>query len=674
MAFTFRKREIKKVGVVGSGQIGPDIALHFSKVMSPHGSTIVVTDVSQEALDKGQSRLHKKVDRGIKSGAFSEQGGAQMKAAVTFTTDCELLRDADLIIEAASENKGIKRAIFSQMEDLCSETTIIASNSSHLEPEVIAEVLKTRERSLVIHYFFPAERNPVVEIVPGAETCPQLVDWLLGFYESIGKVPVLVKSRYGYALDPIFEGMFLAAALCVEEGLGTSREVDYLATQALGQTIGPFTAMNLTGGNPLTHEGLQVYTDKIMPWFHSPEMMKRAVESGEPWDVPGRGDIVEVDEERAQRIIERLQGSYLGLIDEVLSADLISLSDFDMAAELALDMISPIKLAKRLGLERAVELINAVSDQQDGFVRSRFFASALAAGGVEVPVVLRKDREGIAVLTIRRPKTLNAMNQAVFDQLGEHMEGIENDEGIVAAVITGFGVKAFISGADVRFLSAIETPQQGIDTARRSQAVVNKVDELSKPVVAAMNGLAFGGGLELAMACSARVGREGLRVFVGQPEPNLGIIPGAGGTQRLPRLIGLERAAKMLRDGRPISSETALEYGLIEEAVAFDELLTSAMNLARDLATGSASVPEIQRSALEELPESLPEVNIGHLSRAIDGIICRAVLEGARLKLADGLNLEAELFGDVCNTKDMNIGLGNFLKNGPKVRAEFTHE
>lgn len=674
MGYTFRKREINKVGVVGSGQIGPDIALHFSKVLSPFGCSIVVVDISQEALDKGQARLHKKVDRGMKSGAFTADGGAAMKSAVTFTTDYEQLRDADLIIEAASENKVIKQKIFAQLEELCPEHCIIASNSSHMEPEVIAEPLKKRDRSLVIHYFFPAERNPVVEVVSGAETCPRIGAWMSKFYESIGKVPVTVKSRYGYALDPIFEGCFLGAALCVEDGLGTTREVDYIATKALGQTIGPFTAMNLTGGNPLTNEGLTEYTSKIMPWYRSPEIMKKAVESGEPWETPIRGEVVEVEEERAQKITERLQGTYLGLVDEVLTAGLISLSDFDMATELALDMTSPVKLAKKLGLKKAVELINAIADSQEGFARSTFFAKGLEEGDIEVPVVLRHDKEGVAVLTIRRPKTLNAMNQEVFDQLGRHIDAIKKDDGIVAMVVTGFGVKAFVSGADVKFLSAIETPQQGIDTSLRSQSVVNKVDELGKPVVAAMNGLAFGGGLELAMACRARIGRAGLKVFVGQPEPNLGIIPGAGGTQRLPRLIGLEKAAKMLRDGKPISSDTALEYGLISDAVDFDNLLPTAINLARDLATGSASVPEIQRAPLENLPEKLPEVNIGHLSTVIDSIICRAVLEGAKMTLADGLKHEAELFGDVCRSKDMNIGLTNFLTKGPRSKAEFVHE
>lgn len=673
MAFEFQGRSIEKVGIVGSGQIGPDIALHFSKVLSPDGARVVVVDIAQEALDKGRARLDKKVDRGIKSGAFSEDGGATMKSAVTFTTDYDQLQGADLIIEAASENKDIKQKIFAQLEGLAAEHTILASNSSHMEPEIIAEKLGSKQRALVIHYFFPAERNPIVEVVPAAETDPKVTSWLMNFYEAIGKFPVQVKSRYGYAVDPIFEGIFQAAALCVEDGLGSTKEVDFVATKAIGQTVGPFTAMNLTGGNPITFHGLNVAHERVMPWFKSPDIMAKQMDSGEPWDVPARGETVDIPDDRFQKINDRLQGSYLGLVDEVLSAGLISVSDFEMAIEVALDMTGPVSLAKKLGFGRAVGLINAIAEAQEGFPKARFFAGLVGQDDYQVPVVLREDHDDVAVLTIRRPKTLNAMNQAVFDQLGQRLSAIKEDDAIKAVVIKGFGKKAFISGADVKFLAAIETPQQGIDTSLRSQSVVNKVDAIGKPVVAAMNGLAFGGGLELAMACRARLAVSGLRVFAGQPEPNLGIIPGAGGTQRLPRLIGLEKAAEMLRTGRPISSSKAVEYGLIQGEVARDQLLPEAIKLARGLVDGSAEVPEIKRDAFEDAPESLPEVNIGHLSKAIDGIIVRAILGGAKKTLADGLVYEAELFGDVCQTKDMDIGLTNFLTKGPKSKAEFSH-
>lgn len=673
MAFEFKDRSITKVGIVGSGQIGPDIALHFSKVLSPFDATVVVVDINQEALDKGRARLDKKVDRGIKSGAFTEDGGATMKSAVTFTTDYDRLADAELVIEAASENEAIKQSIFAQLEGLVKPTTILASNSSHMEPEVVAEKLGSKARSCVIHYFFPAERNPIVEVVPGAHTDDAITTWLLGFYEAIGKVPIRVKSRYGYALDPIFEGSFQAAAMCVEDGLGTTREVDWAATKALGLTVGPFTAMNLTGGNPITHHGLNMAHDRCHSWFRTPKLLDDAVKSGEAWDVPARGETVELPADRMKAIVERLQGSYLGLCDEVLSAGLVDLSDFEMAVEIALDMTPPVRLARSLGFDKALALIEAVAESQEGFPKPQFFKTAAEKGAVDVPVIQREDRGDVAVLTIRRPKVLNALNQDVFDEIKARVAEVEADDAIKAAVITGFGVKAFVSGADVNFLAGIETPEEGVSTSLNSQSAINAVDKASKPFVAALNGLAFGGGIELAMACRARLCAENLKVLAAQPEPNLGIIPGAGGTQRLPRIVGIDEAQVLLRTGKPINSKKAVEIGLVSREVPRGALVDEAVELARGLAAGTADVPEIRREPLENVPTELPDLDIGHLSKAIDEIIQRAILEGAAKTLDEGLRFEAELFGDVCRTKDMGIGIKNFLTNGPRAKAEFTH-
>jgi enoyl-CoA hydratase/3-hydroxyacyl-CoA dehydrogenase len=212
MSFTYMGRTLDVVGVVGSGQIGPDIALYFSKVLAPFGVRIVVVDISEKALEQGSARLVKKVDRGVQSGAFSPEQGEAMKQSVTFTGDYAALAGAGLVVEAATEDEGIKSRIFGTLEKTCAADAVLVSNSSHMEPEVVAGALLDRGRSAVVHYFFPAERNPVVEIVPGKDTDPALTQWLMRFYERIGKVPIRVKSRYGYAVDPVFEGIFHAAA------------------------------------------------------------------------------------------------------------------------------------------------------------------------------------------------------------------------------------------------------------------------------------------------------------------------------------------------------------------------------------------------------------------------------------------------------------------------------
>ena len=311
MAFEVFGRSVDRVAVIGSGQIGPDIALHFSKVLAAHGVQIVVVDVSQEALDRGQEKLKKKIDRGVQTGAFSEELGQSIAGHVSFTSDYAAIRGSALVVEAATENLEIKCKIFKEVEAIVDASTLLTSNSSHLEPERVFGSLKHPERCLITHYFFPAERNPALEIVPGKSTSEEVTRFAMKFYEAIGKVPVRVTSRYGFAVDPIFEGLFLAALLLVDEGFGTVKEVDQIARKTLGQGVGPFTAMNLAGGNPITNSGMPQYHESVHKWFHSPESLQKAAESNSVWPTAERGEVLDVEPGKAQLIRDRMLGAYL---------------------------------------------------------------------------------------------------------------------------------------------------------------------------------------------------------------------------------------------------------------------------------------------------------------------------------------------------------------------------
>ncbi|MFG0317533.1 MAG: 3-hydroxyacyl-CoA dehydrogenase/enoyl-CoA hydratase family protein [Planctomycetota bacterium JB042] len=673
MGYHHQGRTLEKVCVIGSGQIGPDIALHFTKVLAPFGVKTVVVDVSDAALERGRAKLEKKIAKGVETGAFSPEQQAGMLAHVTFTSDYQAVEGADLVVEAATEDEALKGRIFGQVEPLAKPDAILTSNSSHLEPEVIFAAVANPARTGVVHYFFPAERNLVVEVVPGERTDPATTRWLLSFYEAIGKVPIEVRSRYGYALDPVFEGVFLASAKLAEAGVATTKQIDAVATKALGLTVGSFTAMNLTGGNPITAVGLDHYTTKIHRWFATPANLKEKVESGEPWEVPGRKEQVEVDDATAAKVTDALRGAYFGIVGEIVDAGLVSVADLDMALELALDMKPAFRFMNELGTGEALRLVRAYAADHPGFPVPRCIAERGEEDApFEVPVIQRRDEDGVAILTIRRPKVLNALNQSVFDELRAKAADLKDDASVRAVVLTGFGRKAFVSGADVNFLARIETAAEGEATSADSQGALQALADLGKPTVCALNGLAFGGGNELAMACTLRVARKGLRPLAGQPETNLGIIPGAGGTQRLPRIIGFERAAEMMRTGRPISSAEALTWGLISEEVEGD-LVGRAVELARGLADGTVAAPPFEAGPLEDVPDALPDLDIGHRSRAVDAILCRVILEGAKRPLVEGIALEARAFGEICATRDKRIGVENFHRNGPRAKAEFVH-
>ena len=241
-------------------------------------------------------------------------------------------------------------------------------------------------------------------------------------------------------------------------------------------------------------------------------------------------------------------------------------------------------------------------------------------------------REQIATVTVNRPKVLNALNRKTVDELDACFRSLQHDADVRAVIITGAGEKAFIAGADVKEL-ATYNPQEAKECSFRGQAVLNRIENLGKPVIAAINGYALGGGCELALACSLRLASQTARL--GQPEVKLGITPGYGGSQRLPRLIGKGLALQMILSGEPVSADQALQWGLVNQVTPPDQLLSAAETMARKII---ANPPLAVQYCLE------------------------AVGQGLNMSIDQGLFLESTLFGVSFATEDMREGTQAFLE------------
>jgi enoyl-CoA hydratase len=245
-----------------------------------------------------------------------------------------------------------------------------------------------------------------------------------------------------------------------------------------------------------------------------------------------------------------------------------------------------------------------------------------------------------AVLTLNRPPVLNALNSATLDELQQALRTLQADDGVRAVVITGAGTKAFAAGADINELAALR-PAEAAALSRAGQRTFDLVENLGKPVVAAINGFALGGGCELAMACTIRIAADTARL--GQPEISLGLIPGYGGTQRLPRLVGRGVAMDLLLTGRQVDAEEALRIGLVNRVVPAAGLMPEALALAAELA---GKAPLAMAYMLE------------------------AVNRGSALPLDAALAVEASLFGLAASTDDMREGTAAFLaKRRPEFRG-----
>jgi enoyl-CoA hydratase/carnithine racemase len=363
---------------------------------------------------------------------------------------------------------------------------------------------------------------------------------------------------------------------------------------------------------------------------------------------------------------------YAGLAAEVLDSGLVSLADHALAVGTALATASPYDLMNEIGTDRALTLVRSYAERRPGFRVAGALERQGAAGEPWAPpVVLRRNEGDVAILTIRRPDVLNALHSSVLEQIERHVLAIRDDAAIAAVVLTGFGTRAFVAGADIRELATLGNAGAIRRHVQLGHRVLDGIEALGKPVVCAMNGVAFGGGMELALACTTRIAPRGLRALAGQPEPKLGFIPGFGATQRLPRLIGFEAAWTMLRTAEPVSSAVAREIGLVAEEVEGD-LLDRAVALAREIAAGRTAPPRPTRGPIP-IPDSLPEVDIGPLSRRIDEILRTTVIDGCRLPLPEALRLEIDRIVSCQGTRDMRIGIEHYVRNGPKSPAPFVH-
>jgi enoyl-CoA hydratase len=242
------------------------------------------------------------------------------------------------------------------------------------------------------------------------------------------------------------------------------------------------------------------------------------------------------------------------------------------------------------------------------------------------------ERDGaVATITINRPKVLNALNTATIDELRRAILELKADAGIRVAILTGAGERSFVAGADINEL-AVQTPTSGREHALAGQHVFDLIENMGKPVIAAINGFALGGGCELAMACTLRIAADTARL--GQPEVALGLIPGYAGTQRLPRLVGKGRAMEMILTGAPVSADEAYRIGLVNRVVPAADLIGEVKTLAAQLAS---SAPIAMR------------------------YIINAVNKGVEMPFAEACQYEATLFGLVASTDDMREGTKAFL-------------
>ncbi len=342
-------------------------------------------------------------------------------------------------------------------------------------------------------------------------------------------------------------------------------------------------------------------------------------------------------------------------------------SDLDWLTRNALGFSTGLlDVAARLGADEVHRVVTGYAAAHPGFEVPRSIAEKRP---IRFARDVKVERRGeVAVVIIRRPEVRNALSARTLRELDEACTALSGDATVQGLVLTSFD--GALAGADIGELAALPDPAACEAVCHVGHAILGRLADSRKPVVAALDGPVLGGGAELSMACHARVvGRE---LQLGQPEVNLGIIPGYGGTQRLPRLVGVERAVELLRTGRTVGAEEACAWGWAT-GEPVDDPVAAAMALVRRALAGEVKLAPVDPAPLAP-PLRLPALDLGHRSLAIDAILVEVLREGLRRPLAEGLAIEARGFGRCKATVDMDIGMKNFVQNGPRVPAAFLHE
>ncbi len=653
------------VGVIGSGAIGPDLAYGFLTALSREpGSKVYLVDIKQEALDAGVLRIQGYVNKGVSRGKIADAAAKAIVGALVPTRELNDLAACDYVLEAASEDLDVKRRILASVEKIVRPDCLIGFATSGLPRRDIAKDAVRPERCFVNHPFFPAWRALPIEVVLSGDVA--LGARMVATIEKLGRVPVLTADVECFAADDIFCNYISEAARIVEEGIATPAQVDAIVHAAIGGG-GPFNVMDLTKGNLLTHK-CQLLMQKAAtgtPWFAPPSLLVK--QGDKPWhDRKSPGNPAH-DEALRHVVLDRILAVLLARTYFVVEQNICTAIETNWLTRMALGFTKGmLEVGEELGAPRVRELVVRHAEAHPGFVVPKMVAEQkLPAFRCNVKVSVNDD---IGTVCVFRPEVKNALSRRTLAEIDSAIAELGANPAVKGIVLTS--QDGALAGADIQELAALPSAEECARTCLEAHPIFERISSSKKPIVAAVDGPVMGGGAELSMACHARV--VGASLVLGQPEVNLGIIPGYGGTQRLPRLIGLERAVSLLRTGRSVSAKEACEWGWAQGAPAADPVAEATALLKRAIA-GEVQLKAVDPAPMAKVAE-LPKVDLGHRSLSIDAILCDVIRRGLDKPLAQGLTIEAEGFARCRSTVDMDIGMKNFIQNGPRVPAAFLHE
>ncbi len=641
----------RHVAVIGAGSIGPDIGYYLKSALPDLALTLV--DVAQPAIDAALARFRSYSDKAVARGKMKPHEAEAVLGDLRGTTDYDALAECDWVLEAATENLELKRRIFADVEKRVADDAIITSNTSSLPAARIFSQLRNPARATVTHFFAPAWRNPAVEVIDWERADPRLVEHLRRFFCETGKLPLVTADAPCFMLDRIFDNWCNESALLLDRA--SAAQVDTVAGAFVH--AGPFFVLNLANGNPIIVETNTLQADEEGEHYRPASIFG----SVDRWHTVAPGKSVAVDESTAAAVRDRLLGVLFSQSVDILDRDIGEAADLDLGCRIALGFRQgPLTLMRDLGEGETAHVLQRFSDERPGMPMP---ARALAEYQRFERHVLVDDIGDVKVITLRRPEALNALHDEMTDEILAVIRRHEDDPAVAGFVLVGYGTRAFCAGADIgRFPSMLGDAEASAQYARDCSRLLVHLDAMRKPVVAALNGMALGGGFELAMRCHSLVAVRGTTMQL--PEVTLGIVPGIGAMvvpyRRWPAAAPVFHA--MLRKGERLGAARAHELGIVDAlADGYRELIACAVERVDALSKSMPRIAEgvVDLPGFEERVERATNGTV--LSATTIGIIEKAVRDAAAAPtLAQALEVGYAAFGASACTAAAREGIAAF--------------
>lgn len=656
--------EINTITVLGAGNMGHGIA----EVAAIAGFDVNLRDIKDEFVQNGYDQIEWSLGKLAEKDQLSEEEADAALDRVTPIVDFEeAVSDTDFVIEAVPEKMEIKKDVYGEMEEYAPDHAVFATNTSSLSITELSEVTERPERFCGMHFFNPPVRMQLVEVISGAHTEDEVLDLTEDLAEEMGKTPVRVrKDSPGFIVNRVLVPLMNEAAWIVESGDGTVAEVDSASKFDMGLPMGSFELADQVGIDVGYH--VLDYMHEVLGDAYEPcPLLVQKVEdetlgkkTGEGFYDYDDGGVDIPTDAGTEAIVHRLQAVMANEVAKLVGNDVADPDAIDEATMLGAGFPNgPAKIADEAGLDTLLSTLEDLYEETgaERYEPADYLYEAAEEGGFYGgedgedgdsgqydfdTIRVEKPGDYLGKVVIDRPHRMNTISGELLGELGEAIDTLAEDDDVRALLLVGEGDKAFSAGADVQSMAAGGgDPIEAVELSKKGQDTFGKLESCPMPVLAAIDGYCLGGGMEMATCADMRIASE--RSEMGQPEHDLGLLPGWGGTQRLKHIVGEGRAKEIIFTADRFDAQTMADYGFINEVVEVSEFEDRAGELARDLAAG----PPIAQKYTK-----------------------RAMLAG-RDDTDAGLEVESQAFGHLMSTDDLMEGITAFMGDGePNFKGE----